>query len=129
MKGKIGLEEHFATEETLLDSKGYFPERTWNEVRSRILRFGGKSFVVADAVSSRTKENHQLGLERMRGAGAVMVSSEMLLFELLEKAYQQHSGGMVWIQIEDWWDPLRNDPRFQDLLKKMGFVKAMPPPK
>jgi hypothetical protein len=25
---------------------------------------------------------------------------------LLEKAYQQHSGGMVWIQIEDWWDPL-----------------------
>jgi len=51
------------------------------------------------------------------------------VFELLEKAYQQHSGGMVWIQIEDWWDPLRDDPRFQDLLKKMGFVKAMPPPK
>ena len=43
-------------------------------------------FVVADAVSSRTPENHRIGLERMRDAGAVIVSTEMVLFELLEKA-------------------------------------------
>jgi nicotinamidase-related amidase len=43
-------------------------------------------FVVADAVSSRTPENHRIGLERMRDAGAVIGSTEMVLFELLEKA-------------------------------------------
>jgi isochorismate hydrolase len=43
-------------------------------------------FVVADAISSRTQSNYQLGLERMRDAGAVMVSTEMVLLELLEKA-------------------------------------------
>jgi nicotinamidase-related amidase len=43
-------------------------------------------FVVADAVSSRTLENACFGLERMRDAGAVVVSTEMALFELLERA-------------------------------------------
>jgi isochorismate hydrolase len=45
-----------------------------------------KVFVVADGVSSRTLENHRLGLQRMHDAGAVIVSVEMVLFELLGKA-------------------------------------------
>ena len=42
--------------------------------------------MAADAVSSRTAENCRLGLERMREAGAVLVSAEMVLFEWLERA-------------------------------------------
>ncbi len=37
MEGKIALEEHFAIEDTVLDSKGFFPDRMWSEVRSRVL--------------------------------------------------------------------------------------------
>src|SRR5919206_3128642 len=37
MQGKIGLEEHFAIPETLSDSKGFLPEATWPELKSRIL--------------------------------------------------------------------------------------------
>lgn len=51
-----------------------------------LLDHGFRPFVVADAVSSRTPENHQLGLERMRASGATIASTEMLLFELLERA-------------------------------------------
>ena len=29
MKGKIGLEEHFAIPDTVMDSKGFLPERVW----------------------------------------------------------------------------------------------------
>ncbi len=43
-------------------------------------------FVAADAVSSRTPENYRLGLERMRDAGAIIASTEMVLFELLGRA-------------------------------------------
>jgi nicotinamidase-related amidase len=43
-------------------------------------------FVAADAVSSRTPENYRFGLERMSAAGAVIVSTEMVLFELLGQA-------------------------------------------
>ncbi len=51
-----------------------------------LLEAAFRPFVVADAISSRTPENHRLGVERMRAAGAVIVSTEMILFELLERA-------------------------------------------
>ena len=37
MTGKIALEEHFATEETLMDSAGFVPDKDWPELRSRLL--------------------------------------------------------------------------------------------
>jgi nicotinamidase-related amidase len=50
-----------------------------------LLQDGFQVFVVADAVSSRTPDNRSVGLERMRDAGASIVSVEMVLFELLER--------------------------------------------
>ena len=47
---------------------------------------GFRVFVAADAISSRTSDNHQWALGRMREAGAAIVSTEMILFELLERA-------------------------------------------
>jgi nicotinamidase-related amidase len=43
-------------------------------------------FVASDAISSRTPENRRAGIDRMCSAGAVMVSTEMALFELLGQA-------------------------------------------
>ena len=37
MQGKIALEEHFAIDDTVMDSKGYFPDAVWQEVRARVL--------------------------------------------------------------------------------------------
>jgi nicotinamidase-related amidase len=65
-----GIETHVCVSQTCLD----------------LLDAGFSVFVAADAVSSRAPENHRLGLERMRDTGAVIVSTEMALFELLEKA-------------------------------------------
>lgn len=48
MKGKIGLEEHFATDDTLNDSKGYFPDETWAEVRDRIMDIQGRRIRLMD---------------------------------------------------------------------------------
>ncbi|MCR9219618.1 MAG: isochorismatase family protein [Alphaproteobacteria bacterium] len=42
--------------------------------------------VVADATASRTAENAQLGLGRMRRAGVEIVSTEMALFEWIGQA-------------------------------------------
>ena len=65
-----GLEAHVCVAQTCLD----------------LLDAGLRLFVVADAASSRTAENWRTGVERMRDAGAVIVSTEMILFELLERA-------------------------------------------
>jgi nicotinamidase-related amidase len=42
--------------------------------------------VVADAVGSRTSENHVLGLERMQSLGCEIASAEMVIYEFLGKA-------------------------------------------
>jgi nicotinamidase-related amidase len=51
-----------------------------------LLDLGYEVQVVTDAVSSRTPENRQIGLERMKEAGATATSTEMALFELLRVA-------------------------------------------
>ena len=42
--------------------------------------------VVADAVSSRTADNRALALERLRQSGVFITSTEMILFQLMERA-------------------------------------------
>ena len=65
-----GIEAHVCVMQTCLD----------------LLEINLQPFVVADAVSSRSPEDCRIGLDRMRQTGAVLVSTEMVLFELLERA-------------------------------------------
>jgi nicotinamidase-related amidase len=50
------------------------------------LNQGMNVHVAADAVSSRTELNWKLGLGRMQAAGAVISSTEMMLYELMGKS-------------------------------------------
>ena len=51
-----------------------------------LLKMHYKVHVVGDAVSSRKLENKSLGLQAMQTAGAKLTSTEMVLFELQQKA-------------------------------------------
>jgi thiamine kinase-like enzyme len=42
-------------------------------------------------------------------------------FQWLHKAYNDHEVEMYWLKVEPLFKPLHNDPRFQNLLKKIGF--------
>ncbi|MGE4431151.1 MAG: amidohydrolase family protein [Sphingobium sp.] len=55
MQGKIALEEHFALPETLDDSKGFFPDTIWGELRDRLL----------DNQERRLREMDENGIELM----------------------------------------------------------------
>jgi nicotinamidase-related amidase len=50
------------------------------------LREGYIVHVASDGVGSRTEWNWKAGLERMRAAGAVMSSTEMMIYELLRSS-------------------------------------------
>jgi nicotinamidase-related amidase len=65
-----GMETHICVLQTVLGAleKGYLVH------------------IAADAVSSRTELNWQLGLDRMKSAGAVVASTEMIIYELLRAA-------------------------------------------
>jgi nicotinamidase-related amidase len=65
-----GVESHICVLKTTLDA----------------LKEGYEVHLVADAVSSRTDENKQIAIKRMRHAGAYITSVEMILFQLLDYA-------------------------------------------
>ncbi|MBZ5666048.1 MAG: hypothetical protein LAO30_15715 [Acidobacteriia bacterium] len=44
-------------------------------------------------------------------------------FIWLEKAYAQHVNGMTVLKVDPGLDPLRSDPRFQDLLQRVGLAQ------
>ena len=66
----FGIEAHVCILKTALDG----------------LRNKFNVYVVADTISSRTLENKSLAIERMRQSGVFIVSCEMIIFQLLEKA-------------------------------------------
>jgi nicotinamidase-related amidase len=47
---------------------------------------GAEVHVVADAVASRTEDNRRIGLHLAERAGAIVTSTETVVFELLQKA-------------------------------------------
>lgn len=65
-----GVEAHVCVLQTVLDLMG----------------LGRNVFLVADAVSSRDPRDAELGIARMRQAGAQIVSREMVAFEWAHKA-------------------------------------------
>lgn len=69
-----GIESHVCVLQTVLD----------------LLACGKQVFVVSDACSSRTLENHTAGLKRMSAAGAQLVTREMVVFEALRTASHEH---------------------------------------
>ncbi|HYP29873.1 MAG TPA: protein kinase [Blastocatellia bacterium] len=42
-------------------------------------------------------------------------------FEWLNKVYEERSYFVIWLNVDPIFDPLRGDPRFQDLLRRVGL--------
>lgn len=53
---------------------------------AQAITMGYEVHAVADAISSRSESNMNIGINRLQQAGAVVTSTEMLIFELLLKA-------------------------------------------
>lgn len=65
-----GIEAHVCAYQTSMD----------------LMERGYEVYVVADAVSSRTAGNREIGIQKLLASGAILTSTEMALFELLKTA-------------------------------------------
>lgn len=65
----VGIEAHICVAQTALHGLSYY-----------------KVQVVSDGVSSRSTQNWEVALQRMRQAGVIVTSTEMVIYELLGRA-------------------------------------------
>jgi eukaryotic-like serine/threonine-protein kinase len=42
-------------------------------------------------------------------------------FKALERAYQARSAGLIYLHVDPWYRPLRQDPRYADLVRRIGL--------
>ena len=66
----VGIESHICVSQTTLD----------------MMHAGFEVHVIADAISSRTSRNLEIGIEKMRQFGAIISSTEMAMYEIMERA-------------------------------------------
>jgi eukaryotic-like serine/threonine-protein kinase len=45
-------------------------------------------------------------------------------FEYLDRAYTERDGGLIWLNTDAQFDSLRSDPRFDQLLRRVGLPKS-----
>jgi len=71
----------------------------------------------------------QLNQRRQMDPAAIVLvyvgmNSKEEAFNWFEKAYSEHSNALLTLKVGPIYDPLRSDPRFQDLLRRLGLAPA-----
>lgn len=92
------------------------------ELRQAYATSGYKGLVTTEIrlLKERSKGQYESAAELARLCATIGQKDEA--FEQLNKAYQARADALIWIKVDPRYDNLRSDPRFLDLLKRVGFV-------
>jgi len=102
----------------LADIEKYTPHSTPWDLAYVLGRSGHPA--EAQRVLEELKQRHPTDPAAFAFAYMGMGNKEQAL-AWLEKAYAQHSNVMVTLRVDPAWDPLRSDPRFQSLVRRVGL--------
>ncbi len=114
-------------------------EEAFRELERALELSGGDPYVVADlgycyAMSGRPEAARALLAQLDRTEGYVSPLTRALIhvglgsqdeaLRWLENGYEQRAYFMLTINVDPRYDPLRSDPRFQDLRRRIGFPES-----
>lgn len=121
----VAFHQNGMDEEALREAKTYFIKQDMGEVADAI----DKGY--ADGGYARAMRQAAEALEECAKRGHVLATRIALVYahakeidralEWLEKAYTDRETLLVYLGVDIQWDPLRDDPRFQELVSRMNF--------
>jgi Tfp pilus assembly protein PilF len=117
------LHEMGMVEQALAEAKEFLTARGYSDAAEAMARAHAESgYAGAMIMGAKTLEARSNLADSMYIARLYLCAGEReQALEWLEKAYQERVQDMIYLRVSPMWDPLRSDPRFQDLLRRMGF--------
>jgi len=111
-----------AFQETLKMRAPKWSAEQMEELRQAYATSGYKGLVTTEIklLKERSKNQYESAAELARLCASVGQKDEA--FEQLNKAYEARADALIWIKVDPRYDNLRSDPRFSDLLKRVGFA-------
>jgi tetratricopeptide (TPR) repeat protein len=119
----------------VLLSNCYVEKGMWNEAVEEIQKAGAPGFIVRARIYAATGKRDEAlkiiaEMKQQPNASPLAFANiynalgeKDQAFEWLEKAYAEGAPLLRSLQTGKMWDPLRSDPRFEDLLKRMGLPR------
>src|SRR5947209_3486718 len=105
-RGRTGIQE------------GHRAQPKFRDSTSLVRRLSGEHGPVGGR-TARDKKGSRIGSSFSIAEGYMRMGEKDKAFDWLEKAYEEHDSGLVSIGVEPMFDPVRRDPRFRDILRRM----------
>jgi len=114
----------FAEAEAVIEDHGQYDGRWYFANRAYVYGRAGRHEEAEQQIKKLLQANQRQPMDPivMVEAYAGMGDKEQTLV-WLEKAYAQHSNGLTALKVDPVYDPLRGDPRFQNLLARVGLAQ------
>ncbi len=126
MQGKIALEEHFAIEDTLMDSAGFLGEHVWDELKSRLLDIHVKRLGEMDKhgveimILSLNAPAVQAIPDRKRAIEVAKKANDYLAEQVAKNPKRFQAFAALPMQ-----DPDAATREYERCIKQLGFVGAL----
>src|SRR6185369_14960258 len=114
------LAEAFQETQKMLAPK--YSAEQMEELRQAYATSGYKGVLTTEIklLKERSTRQYESSAELARLCATVGQKDEA--FERLNKAYEARADALIWIKVDPRYDNLRSDPRFSDLLKRVGLT-------
>ena len=76
----------------------------------------------AEALAGRSNRAYSMGIATLY----VYADEKEKALDWLEIAYEERMQNLVYLNVYPKWDPLRDDPRFRELIRRMDFPGPNP---